>query len=139
MYADKTFFEYNPKIYSVFLHNFLHIITGLHAFVKGNVWKNAAAVAAAFMLLSLAEGLAVSALIHSRIGLVGTHQNLVQSAVVLALAMVCALVNGALDALVGIAVHGHFLLLIWFGNSMTRSCKINHGKHFLTIAFMTAP
>ena len=112
MYADKTFFEYKPKNYSDFLHNFLHIITGLHSFVKGNVWKNAAAVAAAFMLLSLAEGLAVSALILSRICLVGTHQNAVQRAVVLAVAVICAGLYGAFDTLVCIVVH-NFSSFFW--------------------------
>ena len=35
----------------------------------------------------------------------GTYQNTVQSAVVAVCAVVCALMNGALDALVGVAVH----------------------------------
>ena len=55
--------------------------------------------------LLLAEGLTVGTLIHGGIALVGTYQNTVQSAVVAVGAVVGALMNGALDALVGIAVH----------------------------------
>ena len=82
-----------------------------------------------------AEGLAVGALVHSGVGLVGTDQDLVQSAVVLVLAVVCALLNGALDALIGIAVHhNHFLLLFWFGSSIALQTKNSHGNDFLLIA-----
>lgn len=35
VYADKTFFEYKLKKYSVFLHIFLDIIAGLRLCVKG--------------------------------------------------------------------------------------------------------
>ena len=66
--------------------------------------KNAAASAAAVTLF-LAEGLAVGALIHGGIGLMGAHQDLIQGAEVFAVAVVCALLDGAFDALVGIAVH----------------------------------
>ena len=55
--------------------------------------------------LLLAERLAVGALIHGGVSLVGTHQDLVQGAVVLTLAVVGALGDGTLDTLVGIAVH----------------------------------
>jgi hypothetical protein len=71
--------------------------------------RNAAADAAA-NALSLAEGLAVGALIHRRICLVGAHQNTVQRAVVLGIAVVSAGLNGAFDAFVGIGVHGQDLL-----------------------------
>ena len=64
------------------------------------------------LLLSV-EGLAVGALIHGGISLVGAHQNTVQRAVVLILAMVLALADGAFDALIGMVVHGIFL--IFFG------------------------
>ena len=53
----------------------------------------------------LAEGLAVGALVLSGVHLVGTHQNPVQRAVVLILAMVCALLNSTLDTLIGMTVH----------------------------------
>ena len=112
VYTDKTFFDYKLKKSSVFLFNFLDIITVLHSFVKGLNGKNAAAIAAAFMPLSLAEGLAVGALVLSGVCLVGAHQNTVQRAVVLAVAVVCTLLNGAFDALVCIAVHISFLLLL---------------------------
>ena len=56
--------------------------------------------------LLLAEGHAVGALIHGRVLLVGTHHDPVQRAVVCGIAVVRALRNGALNALVGIAAHG---------------------------------
>ena len=59
---------------------------------------------------ALTEGLAVGALIHSRILLVGAHQNAVQRAVVCGVAMVCAGLDGAFDALVCVFVHGSYLL-----------------------------
>ena len=58
----------------------------------------------------LAEGFAVSALIHGRIGFMGAHQDAVQRAVVLGIAMVCAGLDGAFDALISMAVHVIFLL-----------------------------
>ena len=74
--------------------------------------ENAAADAAAFMLLSLAERLAVGALILRGVGFMGTNQNAIQRAVVLAVAVICAGLNGAFDTLVCIAVHLFFLLLL---------------------------
>ena len=87
------------------------------------------------MLLLLAEGHAIRALVHSGVGLVGTHQDLVQGAVVLTLAVVGTLMDGAFVALIRVAVHGHFLLLYWFGNSMTPTGKNTPGNGFLFIAF----
>ena len=52
-----------------------------------------------------AEGHAVGALLHGRIAFVGAHQNLVQGAVVLALAVMGALTDGALHTFVGMTVH----------------------------------
>ena len=60
--------------------------------------------------LALAEGLAVGALVLSGICFVGADQNAIQRAVVLAVAVISALLYGAFDALVGMAVHIHFLL-----------------------------
>ena len=74
-----------------------------------------------FLQLLLAEGLAVGALLQSGILLVGAHQNLVQGTVVGAVAMVCALLNGAFDALVCIVIHIVILLYIGFGSNMTRN------------------
>ena len=61
--------------------------------------------------LLLAEGLAVSTLIHSGVGLVGTYHNSLQGAVVCILAMMGALSDSTLDALVCMAAHSQFLLL----------------------------
>ena len=55
--------------------------------------------------LLLAEGLAVGALVLGGIHLVGTHQDPVQRTVVLILAVISALLDGAFDALVGMAIH----------------------------------
>ena len=61
--------------------------------------------------LFLAEGLAVSALVHSGVSLMGAHQDPLQRAVVGIVAVVGALRNGAGNALVGVTAHGSFLLL----------------------------
>ena len=74
--------------------------------------------------LLLAEGLAVSALVHGRILLVGAHQDLVQRAVVLSVAVVSAGLDGAFDTLVGIAVHCDILLFFEIGVSMAGSRRI---------------
>ena len=84
--------------------------------------------------LLLTERLAVGALVHGRVCLVSAHQNLVQGAVVLAVAVISAGLDGAFDALVCIAVHILFLLLIWYAISMTRKFCDNLGKSFLLIA-----
>ena len=74
--------------------------------------------------LLLAEGLAVGALIHGRILLMGAHQDLVQRAVVLSVAVISAGGDGAFDALVDIAVHLDYLLLFGFGFSMAEMSGI---------------
>jgi hypothetical protein len=71
----------------------------------------------------LPEGLAIGALVHSGVLLVSTHQDPVQGAVVLGVAVVSALLDGAFDALVGIIGHGSYLLLFGFGISMAREAK----------------
>ena len=68
----------------------------------------------------LPEGLAVGALIHSRIAFMGADQNSVQRAVVLSIAVISAGLNGTLDALVCIVIHSFFLLL--FGFRLSMSC-----------------
>ena len=60
--------------------------------------------------LLLLEGLAVGALIHGGIDLVGADHDSIQRTVVLVLAVVSALSNGALNGLVCMAIHTHFLL-----------------------------
>ena len=75
-------------------------------------------------LLLLAEGLAVGTLIHGGVHLMGAHQNLVQGAVVLTLAVVGTLLDRTLDALVGMAVHIDILLCIGFADSMVRMVAI---------------
>ena len=86
----------------------------------------AAASAAAIPAgLLLAEGLAVGALIHGGVGLVGTNQDAIQRAVVLGIAMVGASLDGALNTFVGIAFHHDFLLFIW--------CKVSMGSFHFSI------
>ena len=62
--------------------------------------------------LLLAEGLAVGALIHGRVGLMGAHPDLVQGTVVFVFTVVSTGLDGTFDALVGMAIHSLFLLLI---------------------------
>ena len=81
-------------------------------------------------MLLFPEGLAVGALIHGGIGLVGTDQNPIQGAVVLGVAVVCALGDGAFDAFVGIAVHFALPPLFGFGDSMAGFRKSIVGKNF---------
>ena len=57
------------------------------------------------LLLFLPERLAVGALIHGRICLVSTHQNLVQRAVVLILTVISTGLDGTFNALVCVTVH----------------------------------
>ena len=65
--------------------------------------------------LLLTEGLAVGALVHGGIGLVGAHQDADQRAVVLGVAVISAGLDGTLNTLVCVAVHIHFLLLLDYG------------------------
>ena len=69
----------------------------------------------------------------------GANQNLVQRTVVLSLAMMGALLNGALNALVCMTVHIHFLLLIDFRDSMLPSGHFIHTKTRLLIAIAFLP
>ena len=69
----------------------------------------------------------------------GAHQNLVQRAVVLGIAVVSAGLDGAFDALVCMTVHSSFPPFVWYGISMTRKSPGKHGKEFLLIAFGTFP
>ena len=69
----------------------------------------------------------------------GTHQDLVQGAVVLVLTVVSAGLDGAFNALVCMAVHIEFLLLIWYVTSMAINVKATHGNTFLLIAFEDFP
>ena len=56
-------------------------------------------------LLLLAEGHAVGALVLGGVHLVGTHQDLVQGAVVFVTTVMGTLCDGTLDTLVGMAIH----------------------------------
>ena len=122
MYITKTIFEFS---------RFFPIISEVMPFVKKRKKKQSKPgkkalkpVSAGYetrqkkTLLLLSEGHTVGALIHRGAGLVGAHQNLVQRAVVLVLAVVCAILNGTFNALVGVVVHLKILLYIWFVCSM---------------------
>ena len=111
---------------------------GFGAFRQGSERKNAAAVAAAFMPLSLTEGLAVGALVLGGICLVGTHQNTIQRAVVLAVAVVSTGLNGTLDALICVVIHNALPPSFGFGFSMAFNPGMNHGKISLFIAILAA-
>jgi len=73
--------------------------------------------------LLLAEGLAVGALVLGGVHLMGAHQDPVQRAVVLVLAMVSALLNSAFDAFVGMTIHRKASFDFGFGASMSKSGK----------------
>ena len=131
----KGFFNRNQKN----LH-FFHFSCPYHkGFLSIRQEKKAAAGFCRSRCLLLPERLAVSALIHSGICLVGTHQDLVQGAVVLVLTVVGAGLDDAFDALVCMAIHIEFLLLIWYVNSMTSNAKATHGNTFLLIAIVSFP
>jgi len=91
---------------------------GFTLFRQGGLQQNAAADAAAFLPLSLAEGLTVGTLVLSGVCLMSAYQNAVQRAVVLTVAVIGALLNSTLNTLVCIAIHKSFLLplvsaLVW--------------------------
>ena len=50
----------------------------------------------------------------------GAHKDAIQGAVVLGVAVISALLDSAFNTLVGMAIHKHFLLLVWCKDSMTR-------------------
>ena len=58
-----------------------------------------------FLVLLLAEGLAVGALVSSGVGLVSTNQNPLQGAEIGILAVMGALLDSTLNALVCMAIH----------------------------------
>ena len=55
--------------------------------------------------LLFAEGLAVGTLVLGGVALMGAHQNPVQGAVVLLVAVISALLYGAFNAAIGLIVH----------------------------------
>ena len=67
--------------------------------------KTAADIRPPRQSLLLSEGHAVGALLSGRVAFMGTHHDLVQGAVVLAVAVIGALLNGAFDGLIGMTVH----------------------------------
>ena len=69
------------------------------------VWQVDLTAITCHEVLLFAEGHAVGALLLSGSGFMGAYQNPVQRAVVFSVAVVCALGNGALNALVGVAFH----------------------------------
>ena len=68
--------------------------------------------------LLLAEGFAVGALIHGGICLMGADHDTVQRAIVLGVAVISALLHSAFNALVGMTIHGVFLLLLNYSVSI---------------------
>ena len=96
------------------------IIPNFGPLVKGKKEREPPAVPFRFRLLS-AEGHAIGALLHGGIALVGAHQDLVQRAVVLALAVMGALAHGALHTFVGVTVHILFPPFSVFAISMNEN------------------
>ena len=105
MYLYEIISEQN-QIVSPEIHGFPQpIINVFPLFVKGKKNCGGKIPPHEALLLFLPEGLAVSALIHGGVGLMGAHQNLVQRAVVFAVAVVCALLDSTFNALVCVTVH----------------------------------
>ena len=75
------------------------------------------------VFLLLAEGHAIGALVHSGVCFMGAHHDPLQRAVVCFIAVVHTLSNGALNALVGIMVHGLFLLFLMMLQVCPHSAK----------------
>ena len=104
------------KIICTLTKLFFNILSSYHtdsATIRQDRFREkAVAFATAFPLL-LPEGLAVGALVHSRILLMGADQDLVQGAVVLVAAMMGALSDGTFDTLVSMAIHNERPPLIW--------------------------
>ena len=86
----------------------INIITAEKTFVKENCGSRSCRNHLRSLLL--AEGLAVSALICGGVHLVGAHQDFVQGTVVLVAAVMGALLDSTLDALVCVTVHHKSLL-----------------------------
>jgi len=121
----------NPK-------NLPLIITFPPLFVKTEIYERRRRSAARAFLLP-AEALAVGALVLGGVGLMGAHQDPVQGAVVLMVAVVGAGLDSTFDALVGITVHIVFLLQIGFGNSMAQRISFTRGNISLFVAFRLLP
>ena len=85
----------------------------------------------------LAEGLAVGALVRGGIGLVSTNQDPVQGAVVCLLAVMLALLDSALNALVCMTIHGIILLFSVMGLACPKTAK-TYISYRLTIDFFFA-
>lgn len=64
------------------------------------------------LFLLFTEGHAVGTLFNGGIALVGADQDPLQRAVICIGAVMCALLDGTFDTLVGMAVHNSFLLLM---------------------------
>ena len=73
--------------------------------------------------LLFTERLTVSALVLSGVHLMGTHQDPVQGAIILVFAVVCTLLDGAFDALVGMTVHKKASFEIGFADSMAHAAE----------------
>lgn len=72
----------------------------------------AAAFAAARTSLLFAEGHTIGTLVNGRITLVGADQNTIQRTEIGITAVMCALGNGAFNALVSVAIHNGILLSV---------------------------
>jgi len=85
------------------------------------------------------EGHAVRALLHRGIGLVGADLDALERAVVFVAAVVPALGNGALDAMVGMAITAHERFLLCLISSLV--CAAPPGKimEIPSIFKLTAP
>ena len=87
----------------------------------------------------LPEGLAVGALIHSGVSLVGANQNPLQGAEIGILAVMCALLDSTLNALVCIAVHSFVPPSFRDGLRLTEKAENMHFLLCLRLTFFLKP
>ena len=111
MYTSKTILEH-LAIYSM-----IHRVS--RAVKKKDVRRHSPPLGC----LLLSVGLTVSTLVLSGVCLVGTHQDPVQRAVILGIAVISTLLDGALDALVCMTVHIGASFVFGFDFSMAQTRK----------------
>jgi hypothetical protein len=135
MYGKIRIYKQDRIIYRIIRH-FLSLSYRFPPFSSSKFDRKGGRKPAAFSFpLSLAEALAVGALILHGIGFMSTHLNPVQRAIVLRVAVVSTGLNGAFDALICMIVHIFFLLFLEYGISIAERDRINRRKNYLYIAF----
>lgn len=87
----------------------------------------------------LAEGLAIGALIHSGVSLVGSNQNALQGAVIGILAVMGTLLHSTLNALVCIGIHSFYPPSLRDGLRLPKDAENMHFLLCLRLTFFLKP